>query len=534
MDPAKRDTYDIMGQEAMSYLLNPSSIEFKTLYDNLAVASIIERLKVVLGITVFFFAILIQPILICLKVDDRSGVFSQTSWVLLLTPTWLIDVLAFMFLGIVILYLSPLLNSESKPSKFFQLLSFIKLALFVTAQVFLALKFDDTISWSYATLFIPIYLYEFITFAQAIHTRFQSNKEMGKMVTVAFVENEIGKSYSDMSAEERDEINKKYIIVHTPPVPADMDDKLKALIDEMDVFESPEFQQANKVSQAATEKIYNIIVHVIFLGLLVPNLDSNDINWNWWIVFIPIWISFCCQCTKNCYIVCCTGPSTPMMEEIDESDSKDDFENVHDGMDFEDVEMQKIDPQSADEIEVDKEKSQSLDENIDVELKPLQKEVNTESSIGNSSIKSPLSEVQIGTNQLEKNGPISGNDESFKSEESYQDYEEVHESPGTAEVESSAVEATAQALGSCCSMIFYLTMVCLFVGKLQGGDGSFSAFWVIVPILFPVSLAQFVLETSFMIAFLQTSFDKYSVPRYTEILFLNVNLFKGWVFLLLL
>ena len=482
IDPRKRQVYDIMGQEAMSYLLNPSAIEFKMVNENLAVASTFERIKVVLGALIIFSILLIQPILICLKVDNNNGIFTDASWALLLTPIWFLDFVAFLVLGITF----AVLKKKETFSKIDWSLSCFKLCIFVTAQIFLALKFDKTINWAYTIVFIPIYVYELIRLVQALWTIQFHKGEINRMVTETFIEKEFKKSYADMSEEERDEINKRYIIVHTPPVPPDMDEALRDLVDDIDVYESPEFQHAQKAFEGAMGEIFFTVVHVIFLGLVAPNLDKESLNLSWWIVFIPIWAALFFQCGRSCFTLCCTGIVA------DESEDGNDVEenNLRKGADFENVDSELIDLEmqskdGANSPQSDKEKDKhgkNVDEKKDESsMQDHIHEVDSEehSQILETSASGDAIEVSHNDMSKEKESSISDEDVQFL-------YEDFRPDSGGQD-ESSAFEATGRAISQCCAVLFYLTIACLFVGKLEGGEDSFSAVWVIFPILLPVS-----------------------------------------------
>jgi len=471
--PKKRDMYDIMGKEAMPYLLNPSSIEYKIVYDNLAKASIVDRLKIVLGYFIIFFIFLIQPILICLKVDDQDGgAFDNTSWVVLLIPLWILDFFA--LLGL--LSIALLVKNENAPSGANQLLSFLKLISVVLAQIFLALKFDGSISLTYAVIFIPIYVYEVVRVIQSSWIVSSNNKEISRMVTMTYIEKEHGKGYADMSPEERDEMNEKYIIVHTPPVPPDMDEALKELVDNLDIYESPEYQQVQQLSQKALGDILTAVMHSIFLGLLVPNLDKDEVNWNWWIVFIPFWVSFCFQCTRSCYILMCTGDASESEENEEEN-----------------------------EVEIDEEQNKTIDFTGDKNKTSLKEDENRKEVTGienenneegvpssqtdpqsfpfsEEETRKKMKDVEIILDTVESTMEQQTQDNGVEIEDDGEEYEEFEEES------SSSIEATTQAIASCCLVLFYLTIVCIFVGKLQAGEKSYSAFWVIFPLLLPAGI----------------------------------------------
>ena len=56
------------------------------------------------------------------------------------------------------------------------------------------------------------------------------------------------------------------------------------------------------------------------------------------------------------------------------------------------------------------------------------------------------------------------------------------------EIKSQVLRESYKACSTCCSQAFFLILVCLCVGKMQGA--GFSSLWIISPFLFMVSQCQ--------------------------------------------
>lgn len=317
-DPKKRRIYDALGHRGMDYVINPShAYDPHVLLGNLAKSSVFDRAKLMALVLLFFGLVLLQPILICAKVDqdlaEDGGALEDASWVAILVPFWIFAALygVVMIIGRAVL---PLLEWIS----------------FVCGILFLTLKFDDVISWDYAILFIPFYVWMALRFVEARKEISAVNASMAKMVTIEYIEkyvinekkqDEYGndiedqnlwRTYNDLNEEERDDINGEYIIVHVPPKPpapspgADDEDD-----DEEDDFEriasSPEYQEAKLRHEIASKSISRIVIPEIpQIILIAVQLDMNK-EWNWGLVFLPLWISLFFDCCGGCYGCLCTS-----------------------------------------------------------------------------------------------------------------------------------------------------------------------------------------------------------------------------------
>ena len=223
-DPKKRQIYDALGHKGMDFVINPShAYDPHVLMSNLAKSSVFDRTKLMALVVMFFGVVLLQPILICAKVDqmleENGGALENSSWVALLIPFWFFAI----FNGVLLVIAKAVLP----------LLQWIS---FVIGILFLTLKFDNAISWAYAGVFVPFYFWMGLRLYEARSDMRSVQADMSKMVTIEYVEKyiinetkqdedgndidveqQLHRTYNDLNEEERDNINKEHIIVHVPP-----------------------------------------------------------------------------------------------------------------------------------------------------------------------------------------------------------------------------------------------------------------------------------------------------------------------------
>lgn len=288
-DPKKRQLYDALGDKGMDFVINPSHAwDPHVLLGNLAKSSVFDRAKLMALVLIFFGLVLLQPILLCAKVDQmleqNGGALENASWVALLIPFWAFAV----FYGVLLVIGKAVLP----------LMQWIS---FVFGILFLALKFDTVLSWDYALLFIPFYCWMALRLLESKRDMNSVRADMSKMVTIEYLEqyviNEtkqdddgndiedqhLHRTYNDLNEEERDKINKEYVIVHVPPksqTPGDNEEDVED--DEFDRIErSPEYQEAKARHEFASKSIQRIIIPEIpLIVLIIIQLDANK-DWNW-------------------------------------------------------------------------------------------------------------------------------------------------------------------------------------------------------------------------------------------------------------
>ncbi|KAL7445946.1 hypothetical protein ACHAXH_009594 [Discostella pseudostelligera] len=529
-DPKKRQIYDCMGHRGMDYVLNPShAYDPQVLLGNLAKSSVFDRAKLMALIILFFGLVLLQPILLCAKVDQmlekNGGALEDAAWVALLIPFWLFAV-CFAVLLIIGRAVLPLLQFIS----------------FVMAILFLALKFDNVVSWSYAALFIPFYLWMLLRVIEAFSDMRAVETDMMKMVTIEYIETfiinekkqdedgndiegQLHRTYNDLNEEERDAINKDYIIVHVPP-------KAQAPVGENDheeeeneferIERSPEYHEARARFDHARKSIHRIILPEIPLIILViVQLDHNK-SWNWGLTFLPLWISMFLECTGGCFGFCCTSALAKM--EVQEAMAnhfakEQEAKSGSGGEAKENDEVKKVnieEPMDNEKVNTDSNSAKKIGEEVEpkTDLTNDDKTSDARPSALDQPVKSnPVNEAGIDTAVIlepeTKTEPkISAakddkaNGEAKKTEEIDEDDAFVFEmdedtfrffQQAEMEAENKATEAQSKAIGSFCNIIFQTIIASLFVAKLnqvygerdeeamEDGTSSFSTFWILFP-----------------------------------------------------
>jgi len=323
-DPNQREVYDGLGSLGAKFMNNPqAAMDPHTLLENLAKSTVCDRTKLFVVVLALTLLVLMQPILICAKVDQDlkgGGVLADGSWAAVLAPLWFLDAV-FLFLFV-----------SAK-----QAAITVKFLLIILLQIFLALRWDDTVGWSYAIVLAPLYLLEVARIGSALYWIRKMNDEMLRMVTIEYLEEiiipkhysgkkkkededgddeedddeELGdcseqRLYADLTEEERDEINDLYRIVHLPP---DVVQAVHAGI-EMDhdeqIAQTPEYQAAVEMQWQAVRAIRNIIlIHLPTIVLLVLKADYVK-DYSWWIVSVPLWVQIGLTMGKSC-LTCCTA-----------------------------------------------------------------------------------------------------------------------------------------------------------------------------------------------------------------------------------
>jgi hypothetical protein len=256
----------------MKWLEEPFSIDPQEMAQNFAHSSWVDRSKIFAIFVAMGLAIFLLPVLICLQADGRFG--DSTTWIEVLTPLWIVDVLMIWY-HFRVIYMGPIPRPEGvsleewidplpMSKRYFSLTRFL---LFCAIEVLAALKLDGVLVWKWFVIFVPLYVHEVTTLLKKLPMARM------KIVTVEDLEKALGKPFEDFTLPEKELIAKRYSVV-----PA---------------IESAEFETAHKLKGRARQDCIKIFFRAIFMVFLIIQLDSN-IQWNWWLVFLPFWtMSFC-------------------------------------------------------------------------------------------------------------------------------------------------------------------------------------------------------------------------------------------------
>jgi len=271
VDPKRRTLYDELGESGMKLLDSPHDINPLSLVKNFQ-KNKKDRASLLLLIFLIFILLFIFPILIALKCDNRIS----ASWIAVWVPMWTIDFMFIISAGLLFTVPSKgrgrrevgSMDEDDEDSESIEVPFILKIStlirtiLFILIQVFILIKLDGDISWSWFIVFSPWILYEFVISIPLIPLAFFSRIPLYR--DEESNENLLSKDYSNTSNEEQYNQN------------------LKA---ENDYFEKIlEKMRSRKTIIISSLRCW----FAIFLAL---KLDS-DIIWNWGIIFLPIWTSF--------------------------------------------------------------------------------------------------------------------------------------------------------------------------------------------------------------------------------------------------
>jgi len=351
------------------------------------------------------------------------------------------------------------------------------------------------------------------------------------MVTLEYLESKVldGRSYEDLSQEEREEITKAYLIVHVPPHVKEL---LEGDIDpEDEVALSPEYEAAMELHNQAVAQLWRGVVFaiptVVMLVLKIDGVLDDDVSW--WLVFVPVWVYLGAQILYSLYLCCC---GTVFGDQIvvvgnDDGDENDDKEEEGGG----DAETPAADRRSsagfaAAEGEMDadlsnksKNEAASAAPNVseakeeEPKDEPLShedriRELNkarveaanktaaastptTADTTATTTPNNPSSQPSDSNNDVEQ-GDVEEEDdgEPYMDAETFEQWQSAYQ-----EAQESAMEAQTKAQANLCGLSFQLIMACLIVGKLEaalGGtpdeeedsDVGYSAMWILFPLFF--------------------------------------------------
>jgi curved DNA-binding protein CbpA len=160
----KRETYDALRTPTryrfytQGALANPGA-----LYENLTGASFIDKTKIVGFVTVLILLILLQPILICSKINqdlEKRGGLQDTSWFVVLIPYWIVG-------GVIIILTSLLVPFIPPRDRLSIALSALEQCFWYLAMIFLCLRWDGTWNNPYRQIFAPVYIAVLLRWTQS-------------------------------------------------------------------------------------------------------------------------------------------------------------------------------------------------------------------------------------------------------------------------------------------------------------------------------------------------------------------------------
>jgi len=526
----KRNAYDVLGPQASKALLSSNSgfggIDPNFLLLNLATASYINKTKLFVLVLFCMAIVLLGPLLICAKIDailynnKNTTIIANTSWIVILIPIWIFNVIH------LILLLIALLDDVA---------AIVRMISIFLLELFLALRFDNTIQWEYKYILIPGYIHQCIVLLSAIYMIYKVREDVARMVTVSYLEEKIlpdfrmddynihsnptnqselnddnndnddgghndddeeevpmstqppqqRRYYNDLSEEEMELINKLYVVVNIDDDDDDdndnndheennnQDPEIKLLFD---IAKSDEFAHASLKQKYARDKIQTIFLfRITFLILLVLKLDQ-DKDWDWNLVFCTIWIEVCLQVLKSCFYCHCAGVVTEK--------TKVEYASVSEHNDDDDGNGNGGGNCNGDDIEKGKHDKNTTSVNFPISI-------NTDDNGDNDDIINNNDIIKNSNNHPTKLGDDETHTIPITGEETKENQEGDTDTHSETEFryESTVVdqEKMVMAYSNCCFYSFVIIGLALFLVKLNGADDGikkYSAYWVLFPVLF--------------------------------------------------
>jgi hypothetical protein len=272
-DPKRRTLYDELGGSGMKLLDSPHEINPLDLVKNFQ-KNRSDRASLMLLIFLLFVLLFIFPILIALKCDNRiSG-----SWIAVWIPAWTVDLI--FIISAISLFTVPskgtrrsrgsmtenMMDDDDEDSDTIEvpfivkISTFIRTVLFVLIQVFILIRLDEDIKWSWFIVFTPWILYEFLISSPLVPLAFFSRIPLNPDEESNVL---LSKDYSNTNEDQYNQ-------------------NLKA---ENEYFDKiVEKMRARKTILISGCRCW----FSLFLAL---QLD-NDVAWDWGLVFLPVWIAF--------------------------------------------------------------------------------------------------------------------------------------------------------------------------------------------------------------------------------------------------
>jgi hypothetical protein len=277
-DKHKRETYDAIGERGMKWIDEPFSMDPQELAHNFAKSSVIDRSKIFAIFVGLAVTVLILPILICLHVDGTLG--NDASWMATLTPLWFWNLFV-LFYHTRVIMMGQIQRPDHVPEEEWidplpmkrRIFSLVRFMLLFFVELLVAMKLDNLVVCNWVYVFIPLYLWEITTLIK----KWPLARLL--IVTIDDLETAMGKPFVEFTTEEKELIGKRYSVVPSTT--------------------SPDFEAAQKLKARARKDIMKCLFRIIFLIILVVQLDVSSVNLNWWLVFTPFWIMTFLICVTN-------------------------------------------------------------------------------------------------------------------------------------------------------------------------------------------------------------------------------------------
>lgn len=265
-DPKRKKIYDNLGELGLKIYENRASeinpVEFIRNFQRNGK----YRLFIYLFIVFIFACLLLLPVLFSLKADGTIG----SSWVAIWSPMWVAD---FFILIIAFTVLcTPEIRSTNEEGETViveqiplveRLSSFALSILFVLLQIFILIKLDDDVNWSWFGAFIPWLIFEGLSCMMAV-------PEAVKNIPLPVSD---GSAHLEQPLSEEDGNNGEDEIFTR---------KMEA---ELEYF---------KASWKRFEARQEATVHALrfWLAIFLALKLDHMVSWDWGLVLLPFWVYF--------------------------------------------------------------------------------------------------------------------------------------------------------------------------------------------------------------------------------------------------
>ena len=222
-------------------------------------------MSIALIVALIFASLLVLPVLFSLKCDGTLG--KNAPWVAIWTPMWLVDLCALMLATLLFVDQQEKVDENGDPIPhestplITKILNMTTTILFILIQVFLFMRLDGYINWNWFAIFSPWLAYEFV--------------QVLMIVPVAF---------GPIPTPDLDSIS---LSIHDEET-GESDFLMKRIMMENDYFE--------KLFTRATER-KSFVGHVLraWLAVFLALKLNGQMNVNWGLVLLPVWVSLLCQ-----------------------------------------------------------------------------------------------------------------------------------------------------------------------------------------------------------------------------------------------
>jgi hypothetical protein len=223
-----------------------------------------DRYKVAIFLGLIFGIILIMPIVFSLKCD---GTLTNAPWAAIWTPVWVIDLLLFLAACFLCADRGETHEDDTEPvvekiTPTVKVINFLETVMFILIQIFVAVRLDKDVDWSWGATFSPWYIYECISVASLI-----------------------GPAFTPVAPPPAGG--------NAPSVEEGEPDQDPRIVSQMKYFE----KLVNQVS--AKVQIVCSLLRLWQAIFLAVKLDDGD--WDWGLVFLPTWLYFFFQVLVSRY-----------------------------------------------------------------------------------------------------------------------------------------------------------------------------------------------------------------------------------------